>query len=242
MSNKTLSDLPKEERPRERLLNVGAENLSTRELLAIILSTGTQGSNVLDIAQELLSIYDGKLDRLFAADVQELSRLKGIGEAKAIQLKAYFELSKRMHLSQFMKGEDYYFKSADDIANYFMPMLRFQKQEYLMCIYLNTRGKMLKSETISMGDIEGSMFYPREIFRGAIATSASALALIHNHPSGDPTPSGSDIKATEMLRDAGKLLGISIMDHVIIGDGRYCSMRRLSNNSKSEEKERQIGL
>jgi DNA repair protein RadC len=200
MDNKTLLSLPKEERPRERLLKVGAENLSTTELLAIILSTGTHGSNVLEIAQELLSIYDGKLDRLFAADVQELSKLKG------------------------MKGDDYYFKSADDIANYFMPMLRFQKQEYLMCIYLNTRGKMLKSETISIGDIEGSMFYPREIFRGAIATSASAIALIHNHPSGDPAPSDSDIKATEMLRDAGKLLGISIMDHVIIGDGRYCSM------------------
>lgn len=94
-----------------------------------------------------------------------------------------------------------------------------------MCIYLNTRGKMLKSETISIGDIEGSMFYQREIFRGAIATSAYAIALIHNHPSGDPMPSDSDIKVTEMLRDAGELLGISLMDHVIIGDGRYCSMR-----------------
>ena len=144
-------------------MKVGAENLSTIELLAIILSTGTQGSNVLEIAQELLSIYDGKLDRLFTADVQELSNVKGIGKAKAIQLKAYFELSKRMHLSQLMKGEDYYVKSADDIANYFMPMLRFQKQEYLMCVYLNTRGKLLKTETISIGSIEGSMFYPREI-------------------------------------------------------------------------------
>ena len=132
MNNRTLSSLPKEERPRERLLSVGAENLSTTELLAIIISTGTHGSNVLDVAQELLSAYDGKLDLLFTADVQELSKLKGIGRAKAIQLKACFELSKRVHLSQFVKGDNYYFKSAEDIANYFMPLLRFQKQEYLM--------------------------------------------------------------------------------------------------------------
>ena len=225
MNNRTLSSLPKEERPRERLLSVGAENLSTTELLAIIISTGTHGSNVLDVAQELLSVYDGKLDLLFTADVQELSKLKGIGRAKAIQLKACFELSKRVHLSQFVKGDNYYFKSAEDIANYFMPLLRFQKQEYLMCIYLNSRGKMLKSETVSMGDIEGSMFYPREVFKGAIATSAYTIALIHNHPSGDPTPSDSDIQVSKQLKEAGELLGIQMMDHIIIGDGRYSSMK-----------------
>lgn len=225
MNNRTLSSLPTEERPRERLLSVGAENLSTTELLAIIISTGTHGSNVLDVAQELLSVHGGKLDMLFTADVQELSKLKGIGRAKAIQLKACFELSKRMHLSQLVKGDNYYFKSADDIANYFMPLLRFQKQEYLMCIYLNSRGKMLKSETISMGDIEGSMFYPREVFKGAVATSAYAIALIHNHPSGDPTPSDSDIQVSKQLREAGELLGIQMMDHVIIGDGSYSSMK-----------------
>ncbi len=225
MATKKLSSLPKEERPRERLLSVGAENLSTTELLAIIISTGTHGSNVLDVAQELLSAYDGKLDLLFTADVQELSKLKGIGRAKAIQLKACFELSKRVHLSQLVKGDNYYFKSADDIANYFMPLLRFQKQEYLMCIYLNSRGKMLKSETISMGDIEGSMFYPREVFKGAIATSSYAIALIHNHPSGDPTPSDSDIQVSKQLKEAGELLGIQMMDHIIIGDGRYSSMK-----------------
>lgn len=225
MNNRTLSNLPKEERPRERLLSVGSENLSMTELLAIIISTGTHGSNVLDVAQELLSVYDGKLDMLFTADVQELSKLKGIGRAKAIQLKACFELSKRMHLSQFVKGDNYYFKSADDIANYFMPLLRFQKQEYLMCIYLNSRGKMLKSETISMGDIEGSMFYPREVFKGAVATSAYTIVLIHNHPSGDPTPSDSDIQVSKQLKEGGELLGIQMMDHIIIGDGRYSSMK-----------------
>lgn len=222
-----ISDLPQSERPRERFLRVGAENLSTTELFAIILSTGTHGLNVVDIAQNLLRRYDGKLDRLFSADIGELSSQKGIGKAKAIKLKACFELSKRIHLSQLMKGQEFYFKTADDIANYFMPMLRFRNQEYLMCLYLNTRGKMLRSETISMGDIEGSMFYPREVFKSAISTSASAIAIVHNHPSGDPTPSDMDIKASKKLKEVGNLLGISIMDHVIIGDGKYCSMKEI---------------
>jgi len=225
MKNIKITDIPQNERPRERLLKVGAQNLSSTELLAILLGTGTQGSNVLEIAQEVLTIYDGRLDRLFGADVQDLSKLRGVGRAKAIQLKACFEFSKRIHLSQLGKGQDIYFKSADDIANYFMPMLRFQKQEYLMCIYLNSRGKMLKSETVSMGAIEGSNFYPREVFKGAVSTSASALALVHNHPSGDPTPSDLDIQASEKLKEGGELLGIKIMDHVIIGDGRYCSLK-----------------
>lgn len=225
MEKKKLKEIPQDERPRERLLKVGAENLSSTELLAILLGSGTQGSNVLEIAQEILTIYDGRLDRLFGADVQELSKLRGVGKAKAIQLKACFEFSKRIHLSQLGKGQDIYFKSGGDIANYFMPMLRFQKQEYLMCIYLNNRGKVLKMETISMGTIEGSNFYPREVFKGAIATSASAIALVHNHPSGDPTPSDLDIQASEKLKEGGELLGIKIMDHVIVGDGRYCSMK-----------------
>ena len=220
-----LKDMPITERPRERLLKVGAENLSSTELLAILIGTGTPGSNVVQVAENIISTYNGQLDRLFGADVQELSKFHGVGKAKAILLKSCFELSKRIHLSQLRNKQDIYFKSSDDIANYFMPVLRFQKQEYLMCVYLNSRGKMLKSETVSMGGIEGSNFYPKEVFKGAISTNAAACALVHNHPSGDPTPSDLDIQASATLIKGGNILRIKIFDHVIIGDGRYCSMK-----------------
>ena len=219
-----LRDLPKTERPRERLVDVGAGYLSTTELLAILLGSGTQNNNVMILAQELLNKYPDGLAQLFNADIEDLQGLKGIGKAKAIQLKAAFELDLRLHQSKNRNGETY-FKTTQDIVNYYMPMLRFQKQEYLFCAYLNARGKLIKSDTISMGNIEGSTFYPNEIFRGALASNVTKIIIVHNHPSGNPTPSNEDIKVTKKLNEGARLLGLRILDHVIIGDRRYCSLK-----------------
>ncbi len=227
MARTTNLNLPIEELPRERALKVGFENLSNMELIAIMLGTGTHSMNVLDTSKVILNAYNGKLDQLLNADVEDLQKQNGIGKAKALQLKACFELSKRIHISQLSKKEDYYFKTASNIADYFMPLLRFQRQEYLMCAYLNARGKVLKTETISIGNIEGSFFYPREVFRGAISSSATSLVLVHNHPSGDSTPSDKDMDTSKRLKDVGNILGISIMDHVIIGDGTFASLKEM---------------
>ncbi len=220
----TIKELPADIRPRERLLTYGAEALSTSELLAIMLRTGSRGCNALDLSNLLLKRYEGNLKSLFSAAVSELSEVAGIKTAKAAQLKACFELGKR--LSAYTGNSKPVVSSPEDAATHYGSEMRYLDKECLKCIYLNAKNEVLKVETVSMGGLNSASITPREIFRGAISNSASALVLLHNHPSGDPTPSSADIEITERMLDAGKILGIKVLDHIVLGDGKFASLKR----------------
>lgn len=217
-----IKDLPKEERPRERLVKFGADGLSTAELIAIILGTGSRGNTAVELASKLLSKYDGNLRELFSAEVEELSKMKGLGFAKAVQLKACFELAKRIFEYKIDKNQ---VRSAQDIVNFLMPEIRFDKQEKLFAIFLDPRNYLIKHRLISIGGFDANVFKPKEILHLAVKENASSIILVHNHPSGDPEPSDEDIIITKKLKDAGKVVGLSIYDHIIIGDGCYISMK-----------------
>jgi DNA repair protein RadC len=223
MSGPSIKNLPSEERPRERLENYGAENLSNTELMAIILRTGTTNQSVLTLANLLLVEFK-TLQQLAAASISELSKIKGIGKSKAIQLLAAFELGKRLQLSD-LSPEDDIFSSPQDVARFFISDLRFLQQEHFIVIHLNTKNRLLSKETITIGTLDSSLVHPREVFKAAIRQSSASLILIHNHPSGDPRPSREDINLTRRLKEAGDLLGIPILDHLIIGNNKYFSMK-----------------
>ena len=217
-----IKDLPKEERPRERLVKFGADGLSTAELIAIILGTGSRGNTAVELASKLLSKYDGNLRELFSAEVEELSKMKGLGFAKAVQLKACFELAKRIFEYKIDKNQ---VKNAQDIVNFLMPEIQFDKQEKLFAIFLDPRNCLIKHKLISIGGFDANVFKPKEILHLAVKENASSVILVHNHPTGDPEPSEEDIIITKNLIDAGKVVGVPIQDHIIIGDGCYISMK-----------------
>lgn len=223
MSGPSIKNLPSEERPRERLEKFGAENLSNAELMAIILRTGTANQSVLTLANLLLAEFK-TLQQLAAASISELSKIKGIGKSKAIQLLAAFELGKRLQLSGLFPEDDI-FSSPHDVAKFFISDLRFLQQEHFIVIHLNTKNRLLSKETITIGTLDSSLVHPREVFKAAIRQSSASLILIHNHPSGDPRPSREDLNLTRRLKEAGDLLGIPILDHLIIGNNKYFSMK-----------------
>jgi len=214
--------LPAEERPRERLAKYGAESLSTIELMAIVLRTGTAHLSVLEVAKLLLAKFES-LPNLAAASLQELCTVRGVGKTKAIQLLAAFELGKRLQTTRLT--EDQPLSSPQEVAGFLMPRLRFLDQEHFLTLHLNTKNRLLGTETISVGTLDASLVHPREVFKAAIRQSSASLILAHNHPSGDPRPSKEDIKLTHRLKESGELLGIPILDHVIIGDNKYFSMK-----------------
>jgi len=217
-----LREMPAEERPREKLISKGAEALSNVDLLAIILHTGIKHESVVHLAERLLSETDG-LVRLSTLSPQELTKIKGIGLAKAVTIVAVFELSRRMSIVQ---GEERaVIHSPRDAASLFMPRLRYLRKEHFMVLLLSTKNHVLAYPTISIGSLSASIVHPREVFREAINYSAAGVILIHNHPSGDPTPSREDVFLTNKLVEAGKMLDIAVLDHVIIGDGKYVSFK-----------------
>ncbi|MFZ3076935.1 MAG: DNA repair protein RadC [Candidatus Aenigmatarchaeota archaeon] len=218
--NIRIKDIPLSERPRERLTQLGAEALSAPELLAIILRTGTEKENVIELANRVLKEHG--LKTLSQASVEELKKIFGIGEAKACQIVACFELNKRLSSYQDSKQ---YIKTSEDVAKLFMERFKDLKKEYFSIINLTSKNKMINHQTISIGDLNESLAHPREIFHSAIKSSASRVILIHNHPSGDPSPSEADLQLTERLMEAGELLGITVLDHVIIGNGKWWSWR-----------------
>ena len=218
----TIKELPSEERPRERLINHGPSALSTAELLAIQLRTGTQERSALGVAELLLSQFDG-LKGVANATVEELSRVKGIGAVKAVQIAGAIELGKRLVL--FSSEERPTIHSPQDVANLLMPELRDVKKEHLKSLLLDTKNGVLKVITVSVGILDSSLVHPREVFKDAIAASAAAIIVAHNHPSGDPTPSTEDRRITQRLVESGQLLGIELLDHLIIGDNRWVSMK-----------------
>lgn len=214
-------DLPEEERPRERLINHGPEYLTNAELLAVILRTGTRNENAINLANRLLKAYN--LKQLSQASIPELKTISGIKEAKACQIVSCFELANRLHaFSDNGKPE---IQSSEDVHALVSPKLRSLKKECFKVLYLNTKNHLLKEETISIGSLNANIVHPREVFKTAILESAAAVILVHNHPSGDPAPSTDDIDLTKRMIKAGRLIGIEVLDHIIIGDGTFTSLK-----------------
>jgi DNA repair protein RadC len=209
-----IKDLPAGERPRERLLENGADSLKLSELLAIILRTGSRGASAVDLGERLLRQF-GTLDKLARAPLEELQKVKGIGRDKAIGLKAAFTLAQKM--AQEIRQDSPVLDRPEFIAEMLREDVRFYEVETFQIVLLNTRRKLIRVEKISQGTLDTILIHPREVFKIAITANAAAIVLVHNHPSGDPTPSEADIKVTRDLIRAGQLLKIEVLDHIIIG-------------------------
>ncbi len=216
-----IHDMQKEERPRERLINNGASALSDSELLAIILRTGSRQENVINLAQRILSQYN--LKQLSQTNLAQLMKIHGIKDSKAAQIAACFEIARR--LESFKEDAKYRINSPADVYNRIYPRLREQKKEMFIELCLDTKNQIIKEDTISIGSLNANVVHPREVFRMALAESAAHIIVAHNHPSGDPTPSREDIEITKKLVETGSIMGIDVLDHVIIGDGRHFSMK-----------------
>lgn len=220
-TNFTIKDIPSYDRPRERLLKYGAEVLSNAELIAIIIRTGNKNESAIALSNKIIST--GDLNFLSECTVEELLEIKGIGKAKAAQIKAAVELSKR--LKNFRSGYNISIRSPKDAADIIMEDMRHLKCEHLKVMFLNTKNVLINIMDLSIGSLNSSIVHPREIYTAAIRKSSSSIIVLHNHPSGDPTPSDEDINITKRLFEVGKLVGIDMLDHIIIGDGTYISMK-----------------
>ncbi|GIO04916.1 UPF0758 protein [Brevibacillus reuszeri] len=218
----TVKNVPYYERPRERLLREGADHLSDTELLAILLRTGREQETAYELAQRLLVRF-GDLRGLADASHAELTELKGIGPVKAIELHAAFELGRR--LVAVPRQSRASIRLPRDVAELMSTELAHLTQEHFVCLFLNTKNHVIGKQTIFVGSLDASIVHPREVFKEAIRRSSASVICLHNHPSGDPTPSREDIAITHTLREAGELVGISLLDHVIIGDGKYVSLK-----------------
>ncbi|MBG9445726.1 MULTISPECIES: DNA repair protein RadC [Bacillaceae] len=217
-----IKDFPQDERPRERFAQNGPESLSNHELIAILLRTGTKDESVLQLANRLLTHFEG-LRLLKDASLDEITAIKGIGSAKAIQVLAAVEIGRR--ISKLTYDDRYIIRSPEDGANYVMHEMRFLSQEHFVCLYLNTKNQVLHKQTIFIGSLNASIVHPREVFKEAFRRSAASIICIHNHPSGDPTPSREDIEVTKRLAESGKIIGIDVLDHLIIGENKFVSLK-----------------
>jgi DNA repair protein RadC len=212
---------PAGERPRERLTRDGAGVLASRELLAILIGSGREGASAVDIAGELLRGAGGSLRRLAATTPAELARVHGVGPAVAARVGAALELGRR--LAREGPVERSRIRGPHDVYERCAPGLRDLQQEEFHVLLLNTQNAVVRELVVTRGTLDASLVHPREVFRAAVAESAAAMVLVHNHPSGDPTPSPEDRTVTMQLAQAGRLLGIAVLDHIVIGDGRYVS-------------------
>jgi DNA repair protein RadC len=221
MENRIM-DMPQNERPQERLLRYGADNLSNSELLAVILRTGTRNENVINLSQRIITAFNG-INGLLEASQEDLMKISGIKEAKASQILSMAEMAKRFQT--YRSGDSYKINSPADAADLIMVELREFKQEILKVLLLNTKNVVIGIHNASMGSLNSSIVHPREIYKEAIRKSAASIIMVHNHPSGDPSPSSEDIAATTRIKEVGKIVGIELLDHVIVGDGKYISLR-----------------
>ncbi len=221
MAYKSIKDWPEEERPRERLLRYGTVSLSDAQLLAIILRTGGRGVSAMDMAIELIDRFGGLMN-MEQASLAEYCSVKGLGKAKAAQIKAALELGKRLLGGARNKGP--VFSSGQDVYSYFHPKFSGLKKEVFHCAMLDVKNRLIRDSRISEGTLTASLIHPREAFRDAIKESAASVIFVHNHPSGDADPSRDDILITGKLEIAGEAVGIRVLDHIIIGDGQYVSM------------------
>lgn len=217
-----IKDVPKEERPRERLVSHGSRRLSNQELLAILLGSGLKEESVMTLAQRLLTHFEGLL-LLKDATVEELMAIKGIGQAKAVVILAALEIGNRIH--QLKPAERYVIRSPEDGADYVMEEMRTLNQEHFVCLFLNTKNQVIHQQTIFIGSLNAAIVHPREIYREAVKRSAASIIVAHNHPSGDPAPSQEDINVTRRLVECGKMIGIELLDHLVIGDRKFVSLK-----------------
>ena len=220
-----IKSLPRDERPVEKSICKGASALSNSELLAILLGSGTRDKSAIGLAEDIISKDKAGISYLAESSVQELMSISGIGQSKAARIMAAVELGKRISTAPRVKRMGV--ESSDDIARMFIEDMRYEKREVFKALLLNPRGEIISIETVSVGELTSTLVHPREVFSQAVKKSAAGIVFVHNHPSGNPEPSQEDIKTTERLVACGKLLGIVVIDHIVIGDGRYCSMQSL---------------
>lgn len=221
----TVRDLPSSEQPYEKFIQYGPGKLSDAELLAIIIRTGTREEQAIDIARKLLkqkAMYSG-LKGLNYLSLTELTNINGIGKVKAIQILSVVELTKRM--SKAISEDTLRMNSPESVAGYYMQDLRHLTIEKIVLIMMDSKSRLIKDMIISSGTVNASILAPREIFVNALKYEAVNIIILHNHPSGDPTPSNDDIYSTKRIKEAGNLIGIKLMDHIIIGDNRYVSLK-----------------
>jgi DNA repair protein RadC len=217
-----IRDFPQDERPRERFIKHGPQSLSNHELIAILLRTGTKDESVLQLSNRLLTHFEG-LRLLKAASLEEMTEIKGIGYAKAIQILAAVEIGRR--IANLSYNDRYVIRSPEDGAKYLMNDMRFLSQEHFVCLYLNTKNQVIHKQTVFIGSLNASIVHPREVFREALKRSAASIIAAHNHPSGDPAPSREDIEVTKRLVECGKIIGIDLLDHLIIGENKFVSLK-----------------
>lgn len=218
----TIKELPLDERPREKMKERGAQAMGNSELLAILLRTGAAEESALRLAENLLE-REGGLAGLGRATLEEVEQVRGIGEAKAVTLLAAMELGRRV--ASLAPQDRPAIRTPEDVAALLMPRFRYETRESFVAVLLSTKNHVLKTAVISVGSLNASIVHPRELFREAINASAAAVIVAHNHPSGDPTPSPEDVELTRKLAEAGKMLDIPVLDHVILGDGKYISLK-----------------
>lgn len=225
----TIKDWPEQDKPRERLSSLGPVALSDAELVAILLGTGGPGETALEVAQRALAAseeqYGVSLGFLLEATEEELTAIPGIGPAKASRLKACAELGKRLFRGPEVKCRPVKLRRGREVFEYVRSSIEGLDREHFRILFLNSRNQVFAEETVSMGSLDASIVHPREIFKNSIKRSAASIVLVHNHPSGDPTPSDDDLDITRRLVEAGRLLGIHVMDHVVIGRASFVSMR-----------------
>lgn len=221
-TSRPLRGVPGEDRPRERMLQYGAGALSHTELLAILIQTGMQGESAVHLAQRVLN-EAGSLKGLADLSLTELMQIKGIGPAKAVQLKAGIELGLRLSRRTF--GERVIVRSPRDAYEAVAEELQDLRKEHFVCLFLNTKNHVIGQETLSVGSLNASIVHPREVFRAAIKCSSASIVCAHNHPSGDPAPSPEDISLTKRLVEAGRIVGIDVLDHIVVGDSTYVSLK-----------------
>ena len=220
-----IKQMPSEEKPREKLLREGSDRLSTTEILAILINSGTKEISAIEIAAQLLSIDKRGVRFLAECSPEELGRIKGMGQAKICTVLAAVELGKRIAAAPVRDRN--LIRSSSDIADLFMEKMRYYKKEHFVSLMINAKGEIIEETEVSIGDLCSSSTHPREVFVDAVKRSAGSVVFLHNHPSGDPSPSDTDIQTTKRLIEAGTILGIPVLDHIIIGDGIYVSMKAM---------------
>lgn len=218
-----IQNIPEDDRPRERIQRYGPEAMSTSELIAVILGSGMKGVPILQLAQDIVSHF-GSLEKLSEATIEEFCQIKGLGNAKAIQLKAAISLG--MRVNKISNGQKYRIQTPAHAYHLIKDQLESEKREHFIVILLDVKGCVINTQTISIGTLSSSLVHPREVFNPAIRHNAASIVIVHNHPSGDPTPSKEDVEVTRQLINAGKMIGIPVNDHLIVGKGSFISIRQ----------------
>jgi DNA repair protein RadC len=218
-----LHDLDPDNRPRERFLRSGPQSLSSAELLALIIRTGTRSRNIIETCNDIIARFS--LEKLPEATIADLQRVTGIGKAKAMQIAAVFELNRRVNQTRNINRK---INAARDVFEYMEGRIPDDTKEHLFVLHLNTKNQVVKNELVSVGTLNASLIHPREVFKAAIRESAHAIILVHNHPSGDVEPSGADRQVTTLLKQAGAIIQIELLDHIIVGKTCWFSFRENS--------------